>query len=281
MKLILNLQPNNFNHIGCFYMLRKFTTFITIGAICTLDLFNLKTEPILAQTAPDTCIQGYVWREATPNDRVCVTPEIRTQTAEDNSAAASRIDPVDRTYGPFTCVQGYVWREAMPNDLVCVTPEVRSQTASDNSLASSRIVQVRTRVRTKPGVTLPVEQAPPTLKRTIVPGHPGRYTDQFLGISRVNASEASSNAIDRARNFLGGKYTNRNLELNFSISSKDEGFDDNNQWVSWVIIQLIATKVPSLPEDCPQPANPDEGQSCSPQDSGCYFKDPRNCRRKK
>ncbi len=28
----------------------------------------------------DTCKQGYVWREAGANDRVCVTPAVRTQT---------------------------------------------------------------------------------------------------------------------------------------------------------------------------------------------------------
>jgi hypothetical protein len=39
---------------------------------------------------PDTCLQGYVWREAVPSDHVCVTPETRTQTAEDNNLASSR-----------------------------------------------------------------------------------------------------------------------------------------------------------------------------------------------
>jgi hypothetical protein len=39
---------------------------------------------------PDTCLQGYVWREAVPGDHVCVTPETRAQAAEDNSLAASR-----------------------------------------------------------------------------------------------------------------------------------------------------------------------------------------------
>jgi hypothetical protein len=39
---------------------------------------------------PDTCIQGYVWREAIPGDHVCVTPEVRDQAAEDNRLADSR-----------------------------------------------------------------------------------------------------------------------------------------------------------------------------------------------
>jgi hypothetical protein len=31
-----------------------------------------------------------VWREAVPGDHVCVTPDTRTQTAEDNNLASSR-----------------------------------------------------------------------------------------------------------------------------------------------------------------------------------------------
>ena len=32
----------------------------------------------------DTCEQGFVWREAVPNDHVCVTPQVRMQAAVDN-----------------------------------------------------------------------------------------------------------------------------------------------------------------------------------------------------
>jgi len=35
----------------------------------------------------DTCLQGYVWRDAFPGDHVCVTVTTRTQTAHDNSQA--------------------------------------------------------------------------------------------------------------------------------------------------------------------------------------------------
>lgn len=86
----------------------------------------------------DTCLQGYVWREAVPNDHVCVTPETRFQVAYDNSQVAARIQPGGGPYGPFTCLQGYVWREAVPNDYVCVTPQTRSQAAYDNSQANNR-----------------------------------------------------------------------------------------------------------------------------------------------
>jgi hypothetical protein len=265
-------------------MLQKFTTFLMIGGICTLDLVNLNTEPIFAQTAPDTCIQGYVWREATPTDRVCVTPEIRTQTAEDNSAAASRIDPLDRTYGPFTCVQGYVWREATPNDLVCVTPATRSQAKSDNQQASSR----RSRVLVTPRDSIPSRDIrTPILgiKRTKVPPKPKPY--QFLGTSNQSYAMARLNALDNARKYLVGQsasYGDRNLALNNIEIKKDEGIYRNNKWVSWVIIEIISTNY--YPEiNCPQPVNTPGGEqlgtSCSPLPTACYFKDPRNCKRRK
>lgn len=87
----------------------------------------------------DVCVQGFVWREAGPQDFVCVTPAVRSQAAYDNSQASARRNPYG-AYGPYTCVQGYVWREAFANDLVCVTPAVRSQAAYDNSQAVYRVV---------------------------------------------------------------------------------------------------------------------------------------------
>lgn len=88
---------------------------------------------------PDTCRQGYVWREAFPGDHVCVTPKTRAQAASDNSYASARREPGGGPYGPDTCRQGYVWREARTDDHVCVTPETRAQTASDNRQAANRL----------------------------------------------------------------------------------------------------------------------------------------------
>ena len=82
---------------------------------------------------PDTCQQGFVWREAFPHDHACVTPDVRTQAALDNSLASSR-----KSYGADSCLFGYVWRDAKPGDHVCVTPDVRAQAARDNSLAAAR-----------------------------------------------------------------------------------------------------------------------------------------------
>ena len=85
------------------------------------------------------CLQGYVWREATPTDHVCVTGAVRAQAAQDNSQATSRRNPNGGPFGPDTCLQGFVWREAFPGDHVCVTGTVRAQAADDNSHAEERV----------------------------------------------------------------------------------------------------------------------------------------------
>jgi hypothetical protein len=90
---------------------------------------------------PDTCVDGYVWREANSSDHVCVYPSTRTQAWQDNAAAPSRVSPTDHTYGPDTCIQGFVWREAFSNDHVCVLPWVRQQAWNDNSVAASRFAR--------------------------------------------------------------------------------------------------------------------------------------------
>lgn len=87
---------------------------------------------------PDTCLQGFVWREAGPGDNVCVTPDVRSSTAAQNQAAAQNKEPNGGAYGPATCKQGFVWREAFGGDTVCVTPAVRSAAAADNAAAASR-----------------------------------------------------------------------------------------------------------------------------------------------
>ncbi|MFC4533363.1 hypothetical protein [Sphaerisporangium dianthi] len=90
---------------------------------------------------PDTCREGFVWREARPSDHVCVTGATRTQTRSDNAAAAGRW--TSGAFGAHTCVTGYVWREAFSGDDVCVTPAVRRQAALDNGQAADRKVAAR------------------------------------------------------------------------------------------------------------------------------------------
>ena len=96
--------------------------------------------PLAAQVCPhgiDQCLSGYVWREASPSDRVCVTEAVRAQAAQDNAQAASRRDPAG-PWGPDGCQFGYVWREAFPNDHVCVPVLLRAAAARDNAEAASR-----------------------------------------------------------------------------------------------------------------------------------------------
>ena len=93
---------------------------------------------------PDTCLQGWVWREASPTDHVCVTPQTRSQTAYDNTQATARKNPNGGPYGPDTCLQGYVWREAFTNDHVCVTPATRTEAPYDNTQASNRRASLNT-----------------------------------------------------------------------------------------------------------------------------------------
>ena len=103
--------------------------------LCT----SLYTPQAFAQAR---CIQGYVWREATQGDYVCVTPQTRQQAWNDNAQQDSR-RAGSGPYGYETCKQGYVWREATRNDKVCVTPATRDQARYDNSQARGRVQSQR------------------------------------------------------------------------------------------------------------------------------------------
>jgi len=96
---------------------------------------NQATITVSTQHSP-FCVQGYVWRESSSFDHVCVPGATRSQAAADNAQAGSRHVPNSNI-----CVQGYVWREAIPGDYVCVTPATRSQTWADNAAALGRFVQ--------------------------------------------------------------------------------------------------------------------------------------------
>ncbi|WP_310446916.1 hypothetical protein [Thiobacillus sp.] len=109
-----------------------------IGLVLLLGLLTVLFASFAYSSGSDTCVEGYIWREAYPGDHVCVAPEVRNQTAADNKLAAMRREPQGGAYGPDTCKPGFVWREARPEDHVCVLPEVRAQTARDNSLAYTR-----------------------------------------------------------------------------------------------------------------------------------------------
>jgi hypothetical protein len=86
------------------------------------------------------CITGFVWREAGPGDKVCVTPQLRAQAGAENRTAIANRQPGGGPYGPNTCREGFVWREAVANDVSCVVPGSRRQAAADNAAAASRVV---------------------------------------------------------------------------------------------------------------------------------------------
>jgi hypothetical protein len=88
------------------------------------------------------CPAGFVWRQATASDHVCVTPDQRALTAQQNAMAASRLSQTDHTYGPNTCAPGFVWRAAYDGDAVCVTPAERSAAAAENANAPAPIRRI-------------------------------------------------------------------------------------------------------------------------------------------
>jgi hypothetical protein len=110
-----------------------------------LAALGVVTPPAIAAAdpglpyGPDTCIQGFVWREANPQDHVCVTSAVRSQTAQENQLTGQHRDPNGGAYGSDTCLQSYVWRDAFEGDHVCVTPDIRTQAANDNAAAPSRM----------------------------------------------------------------------------------------------------------------------------------------------
>ncbi len=107
-----------------------------VAGSVTLNVMTPATADPLPY-GPDTCLQGFVWRNARSGDTVCVTPATRDQVAAQNANAGANKDP-SQAYGPASCSQGYVWREAFDGDTICVTPAVRSATLADNAAAESR-----------------------------------------------------------------------------------------------------------------------------------------------
>ncbi|MEM5341549.1 toll/interleukin-1 receptor domain-containing protein [Paraburkholderia azotifigens] len=93
-----------------------------------------------AAHARGACVKPFIWRQAEPGDKVCVTPETQNRILAENRAASENRSPNGGAYGPDTCKTGFVWRNAFDGDVVCVTPESRDMTANDNTLGARRIV---------------------------------------------------------------------------------------------------------------------------------------------
>lgn len=104
------------------------------AAISATTISPASADPL--PYGPDTCANGYVWREARPGDTVCVTPDMRATIAQQNGNAGANKDP-SQAYGPESCSQGYVWRQAFDGDTICVTPGFRTTVLADNAAAAS------------------------------------------------------------------------------------------------------------------------------------------------
>jgi hypothetical protein len=74
------------------------------------------------------CASGFVFRDTSSIDRVCVTQAEKNAAVSEDSASRSHQQP-----NWTTCLNGYVWRAAYPNDDVCVTPAQRSAAATENA----------------------------------------------------------------------------------------------------------------------------------------------------
>jgi hypothetical protein len=104
-------------------------------------------------SGPDTCAPGFVWREAFPDDHVCVGPQRREAVKVDNTQGPGRragvcTDEMLKTQScpfviPDDCKQGFVWREARPEDHVCVSPQERDVVRQENATAGERLAQPR------------------------------------------------------------------------------------------------------------------------------------------
>lgn len=89
-----------------------------------------KADPV---SHTESCKQGYVWREATPGDKVCVTGAERDTANIQNRNAQANRSPTGGAYGNDTCKQGFVWREVNRDDHVCVTGQEREVAKQQNA----------------------------------------------------------------------------------------------------------------------------------------------------
>lgn len=90
---------------------------------------------------PNSCRQGFVWRNAYPGDAVCVPPARMKQVEIENGNAASTRAGSGPS-GPDTCKSGFVWRAARPSDLVCVTLQSRAVVKQENDTAWDRVAHI-------------------------------------------------------------------------------------------------------------------------------------------
>lgn len=65
---------------------------LLIGALS--DLSSMNSAAAAGPYGPDTCVKGYVWREATAADHTCVAPSVREYHRRQTNAAVSWAVPM-------------------------------------------------------------------------------------------------------------------------------------------------------------------------------------------
>jgi hypothetical protein len=96
------------------------------GNVC--GFVEVSGQANLMRDLASACAPGFVWREARPEDRVCVTPQRRDAVRRDNLSGSAQA----------TCATGRVWREAFPGDRLCVSTAERDRVRQENSEATTK-----------------------------------------------------------------------------------------------------------------------------------------------
>jgi hypothetical protein len=134
---LYNLHYNNFctNELPMTFIAR-------VGAIPeTAGSCDCSVELPAPPYGRDSCREGFIWRGATQQDHVCVTPARHDAVVEENANAGSTRAGKGK-YGANTCKPGFVWRAAAASDLVCVTPASREQVKAENAVAWDRVAHI-------------------------------------------------------------------------------------------------------------------------------------------
>lgn len=214
----------------------------TTSASLSFPASRALSTPHVAQAnlpyGPDTCVQGYVWREAVEGDHVCVLPETREQARLDNSQAHTRRQPGGGDYGPDTCIQGYVWREAVEGDHVCVLPQTRAQAWDDNAQAEARFA------RNQDAATLVVRFSAVNV-RTPLDGRGGPSAELYAKVKFPEHDWLQTDVIGGDNISPGDRWTisrsisnyNSSLPIEIEVWDEDRGIQgDDNGLSSTVVI---------------------------------------------
>jgi hypothetical protein len=111
----------------------KAVVLVALGALVVVAMLNRDRAAPEVTVETAGCRPGFVWRQAGPDDAVCVGFLSRDRIALENRLAASR-----RTSDTATCRDGLVWREAFAGDTTCVTPWARKAVRIENALTAAQ-----------------------------------------------------------------------------------------------------------------------------------------------